>query len=180
MVDGGVSDSTIDQNAIDGSRDIGIELRDGPSRIEIKRNTIFASNKQNIDIKLATSPVVEQNTLGGKTREAIRLTDTTGARIRGNRIATEGVLLRGASTGNEFRDNDLEDMGFEFEGVEERSGPWRFPEYNRIQGGEILNARRCFIFKGASFNTSMVSRSTSVPAGRPRTRRWTDTFPPGT
>ena len=153
IVDGGVSDSTLDNNAIDGSRDIGIELRDGPTDIEIKRNTVMSSNKQNIDIKLATNPVVEQNILGGKTKDGIRLTDTTGARIRGNTIETEGISVRGGSTMNEFLDNDLEDQGFEFEGIEERSGPWRFPEYNLIKGGEVLNARRCFTFKGASFNT---------------------------
>ncbi len=153
IVDGGASASTLDKNLIEGSRDIGIELRDGTVGIEITRNTVLDSNKQNIDIKLAQNPVVDGNRLGGKARVGIRLTDTTGARIRGNTVETEGVEIRGGSTNNEFLDNDLEDLGYEFSGIEERSGPWRFPEYNLVRGGSVLNARRCFRFLGASNNT---------------------------
>lgn len=166
IVDGDVSDATLDKNLIEGSRDIGIEVRDGPTGIEITRNTILASNKQNIDVKLASGMVVENNVLGGKTKVGIRLTDTSGGRYRGNTIETEGVQVRGGSNANEFIDNDLEDLGFEFEGIEERSGPWRFPDGNLIRGGEVLSARRCFRFEGGVSNTVIEDVRVDECAGR--------------
>jgi len=142
----------IERNGIRRSRDQGILVSMASEGLAVVGNQFDDSGREHLDVRSSHESVIDRNLFQGRARDAIRLVDVSESLIRGNEIQRAGIDLRGASRDNRFLDNILHDDGFEFRGIEERSGPWRFPNNNRIDGGAIPNARRCFAIRGASGN----------------------------
>jgi nitrous oxidase accessory protein NosD len=151
-MDTATTDISIEGNTIRRSRDQGILVAAPAEDFRVVGNEFHESGREHIDLRRSEGALLDRNVFSGRVRDAMRLTDVRESLIRDNRIERAGIDLRGASTENRFLDNLLLDDGFEFRGIEERSGPWRFPDNNRIDGGAIPNARRCFLIRGASGN----------------------------
>lgn len=151
-VSGASKDVRIDGNSIEQSREIGVAISGGAEDTQIVQNTFLASRKAHIEIEETDEALVDRNVFDGTVRRALKLVDARRTFVRSNDILEGGIELRGGSTENRFLDNFLADEGFRFEGIEERGGPWRFPDDNLIEGGAIPNARRCFVIRGASRN----------------------------
>lgn len=151
-VSGGSTDVSIDGNIFESSSDRAVAGENGVDGFEIKRNVFRNTRKNHIDLENIDGALIRQNVFDGDSRSSLRLVDSKDNLVRDNVLVEGGIELRGGSTGNRFLENLLHEDGFRFDGIEERSGPWRFPDGNRVEGGALIGARRCFYIRGASGN----------------------------
>lgn len=151
-VAGGSADISIEGNVFASSSDRAVAAEDGVDGFEIERNVFRDTRKNHVDLENIDEALISQNVFEGDSRSSLRLVDSKNNVVRGNVVVAGGIELRGGSTGNRFLENLLGEDGFRFDGIEERSGPWRFPNGNRVEGGAVTEARRCFYIRGASDN----------------------------
>ena len=149
----GASDVRFERNTVEASAEIGLYVGNGTADVSAVRNVIMDAAKENVEVVESARFLLDDNVLGGVTRYGLRLTDSPSARVRGNEIQSGHIQVRGNSDGGTFLDDlVLGREGYDFRGIEDRDGSWRFPDHNVIRGGAIPNASRCFRFSGASFN----------------------------
>ena len=152
-VSGPASGIAIEGNTIQRSRDYAVRINDGVIDAELVQNTFSETGRSHVEIARTHEVKVDRNAFVEEAKYSMRLIDSNNAYVRGNTINEGAIELRGSSTQNRFIDNHLVEDGFRFDGIEERSGPWRFPDSNLVEGGAITEARRCFYIRGASNNT---------------------------
>src|SRR5262249_44863463 len=91
---------------------------------------------------------------------------SNGNTFTNNTLRDGPAHVRADSSGNVFRDNQLNGYGYFFEAYEDPTTlTWTSPHDNSVNGGSIAQADYCFRFFGASDNhaTSVMTDGVCVP-----------------
>lgn len=149
--DGATRTQIVDDEVRD-NREQGIHVGAGTSDNLVARNRLVQNRTENVSLLETRGNVVADNVLDKSREAAIALKHAVDNTFLRNVLVQRPIVLRGASSGNVFEDNQLASGRFSFKADEDAVKGWTYPHGNSVAGGSITKGGTCFDFVGAYDN----------------------------
>lgn len=149
--DGATRTQVVDDEVRD-NREQGVHIGAGTSDTLVARNRLIQNRTENVTLLETRGNVVVDNLLDKSREAAITLKHAVDNTFLRNVVVQRPIVLRGASSGNVFEDNDLASGRFSFKADEDAVTGWTYPHGNSVAGGSITKGGTCFDFVGAYDN----------------------------
>jgi parallel beta-helix repeat protein len=141
-------------NQVHDNHDEGIHIGGTTSGNLVQSNEILGNRRENLYLIRTTDNTLTDNLTDGAAQAGIHVKHSSNNTFVGNVVSKRGVIVRGDSSGNVFKNTQLLGGLFAFRAIEDGKDNWTFPHDNVVKNGRVIKASTCFLFQGAYDNTA--------------------------